>query len=225
MIVKVCGVTSLDDGKQALDAGADWIGLNLVSGPRKIELAHAMRIAAGLIDPSRAVALFAADNGSEWLRALAEIRAAGVHRVQLYGQVTPQAIREPVELGFESLFVHAAASPSDIESAGAFLKSCGSRPPGFILLDSAGATQLGGTGRRADWNAIAAARLAGKMSDWPPMLLAGGLTPENVQEAIRMVLPDGVDVSSGVESSPGRKDISKVHRFIQSIRSATPPCR
>ena len=95
--------------------------------------------------------------------------------------------------------------------------------PDFLLLDAALEGSLGGTGSHADWCAIERARLNRQTVDWPPLILAGGLTPKCVGEAIRTVRPAGVDVCSGVESAPGIKDPAKVSAFVRAVRSEADP--
>ena len=93
--------------------------------------------------------------------------------------------------------------------------------PPAILLDTAAAGKLGGTGQSFDWNWIAEARAAGELEGLPPIILAGGLTPDNVAEAIRIARPYAVDVSSGVEfpGQPGIKDPARIKAFVQAVRS------
>ncbi len=105
-----------------------------------------------------------------------------------------------------------------LDELGVLLIACGEHKPDHVLLDAGIPDQLGGTGRRLDWERLAKERSAGRFNDWPAVILAGGLTPANVAEAIRLTNPAGVDVSSGVETNPGRKDHAKVERFIQATR-------
>jgi phosphoribosylanthranilate isomerase len=90
-----------------------------------------------------------------------------------------------------------------------------------VLLDAFSPTARGGSGRRFDWDLVAGAREAGALDGAPPIILAGGLTPQNVRAAIRRLQPWGVDVSTGVETSPGVKSAEKISRFVAAIRSAS----
>ena len=218
MIVKVCGITTFDDARMAFDAGADWIGLNLVSGPRRIDLAAALCILSELAHPFRAVALVNLKDEAADESTLTALAGHGVHRLQLYGQVTPRAAATLCGRGFEIVYVQPVANEQSLKALDAFLAACDGVELEFVLFDSAVKGQVGGTGQRANWEAIAHARELGRFEDWPPVILAGGLTPENVAEAITRTRPAGVDVSSGVESAPGQKDPRKVETFLNAVR-------
>ncbi len=260
MIVKICGITTVEDARYALGCGADWIGLNLVAGPRRIEISAAVSIAAQLPDPSRAVALTAFPGATPYnppLRRgeanslpadLETLRRAGVLRLQVYGAVTAEVLGDLNGRGFETILVHPLADEASFDALENFLARCGDRRPDYVLFDapsfepqaeargssaesqalrspreSGTISPLGGTGRRANWMALADAYTAGRYAAWPPILLAGGLTPHNVGEAIRVTHPVGVDVSSGVEMSPGRKDPEKVTAFVRAARGLPNP--
>jgi len=277
MIIKICGITHIDDARDALAAGADWIGLNLVGGPRRIDLSAAVGILSQLDDPPRAVVLVAIENDELPPTTAAMLHTHAVRRLQLYGQVTPKAVRRLADGGFESILVtpaplHASPGASGAECLGAQVRrrpkpphSCVTpearginaaaqdrthnddwvaalerflteyregRPahdtttgqgPAYILFDAQTPGRPGGTGQTANWAAIATARRDDRSTNWPPVLLAGGLTPDNVAEAIDAVHPTGVDVSSGVEleNKPGSKDPAKVRAFIAAARGRT----
>ncbi len=219
MIVKICGIATLEDARCALDAGADWIGLNLVSGPRRVELSTALTILAALPDASRAVALTTLQGAHDpTLNILAD---HGVRRLQPYGQVTPQAIAALQGRGLETIFLHPVVDEPSFAGLDKFLAACTDARPDYVLFDAAVEGQHGGTGRRANWEAMARARARGRYAHWPPVILAGGLTPDNVAEAVRLVAPAGVDVSSGVEAVPGRKDHAKMEGFLAAVRGCT----
>ncbi len=220
MLVKVCGITNVEDAAWALDRGADWIGVNLVAGPRRIDLAKAVEIIASLHDPTRTVVLLLIEAGSFPAETISTLRDQGVRRVQVYGDVTPRAARRLSDEGLAVILPKPIAGPRSIDDVEALLSSYAQARPAYVLLDAASKGQLGGTGRPADWETIARAREAERLDEWPPILLAGGLNPQNVAEAIRTVAPTGVDVSSGVESEPGRKDRTKVKTFIDAARAA-----
>ncbi len=220
MIVKICGITTLEDARFALHAGADWIGLNLVSGPRRIDLPAALAILQELDDPSRAVALLTLPGSSPDEPTMNALVDHDVRRLQLYGQVTPDTLAALNERRFETILVRHVADGESLNMLDGFLAACTDARPNYVLFDAAVQGQPGGTGHRANWDAMAGARARGRYADWPPVILAGGLTPDNVAEAIRLVAPAGVDVSSGVEAVPGRKDGTKVTRLITVARAA-----
>lgn len=217
-IIKICGCTGKDDAQFALQTGADWIGLNLVAGPRKIRLADVLAILEGLDDPSRGVVLLSVEDETSLDEMIAKLKPHGVRRLQLYGDVTPRIIQRAKQQGLETIKVQPIAADDSIRSADEFLGDCRTAGPTYLLLDASSETQLGGTGRRANWTVIENAKRQGRLVDWPPQILAGGLNPDNVKEAIQLVRPAGVDVSSGVESSPGKKSPAKVAAFVEAVR-------
>jgi phosphoribosylanthranilate isomerase len=219
-MVKICGITSAADARFALSAGADWIGLNLVGGPRKIALAACLHILRKLDNPSCAVVLVGTERGVVAEPLLSTIHECGVRRVQLYGDRSADSLRRLSEAGFEVVFVHHIADEKSLPALGEIIASLQAHRPAYVLLDTAVSGIEGGTGRIVDWNAIREFREANGMRGWPPVLLAGGLTAENVGEAVRITRCAGVDVSSGVETAPGLKDVAKVAGFIRSAREA-----
>ena len=240
MIVKICGITNADDARLAFDAGADWIGLNLVAGPRKIELDTARAVLADLPDASCIVALLriediayaparSADAKSAGNRSIPSrpnhglikgLLALGLRRLQLYGTATRQALAYLHQRGIEAIQVHHVGNSAALDELETSLAELEGLRPDYVLLDAADWGRLGGTGQRANWDAIAQARRDGRTDSWPPFLLAGGLTPDNVADAICAIGPVGVDVSSGVESSPGRKDAAKVRAFVTAAKES-----
>lgn len=221
MIVKICGIARPDDAMEALHAGADWIGLNFVAGPRRIETVQAEGILARIGDPAPVVALLRWESADRTPPEFDWALDRGIRCIQAYGTPPPAAQERLREHGCAVILVHhvAAGRPICAEIAAALVDwhvIC----PSFLLLDSGGGARLGGTGVVADWNHIAQERRRGDAAALPRLLLAGGLTPENVGEAIRCVRPDGVDVSSGVESAPGIKDAARVRAFIYAARGA-----
>ena len=222
MIVKICGVRSIEQAKMVLRAGADWIGLNLVGGPRQIDLQTAETILSSLAEPDQAVVLWelvAPDGtsvGQETPDALERLRSLGVRRLQIYGVPCAADLRRLSDRGFETILVRHVTDERSIAECDAFVKACGTARPAYVLLDAKADGQLGGTGRRVDWEMLRRCRESGQFADWPPILLAGGLTPENVGGAIEAVRPFGVDVSSGIESAPGIKDEAAVLAFVRA---------
>jgi phosphoribosylanthranilate isomerase len=201
VIVKICGLTSVDDARAALDAGADCLGFVLYpASPRGITADALERIVRELPADAQRVGVFVNETPEGVVRVA---QACRLYAVQIHGD-------EPC-VGFEALPVlvwRAIRWHNDEWSP---------RPEAWpaerYVLDAPSAL-YGGTGRRGDWTAAAA------LSRTHRTMLAGGLTPENVAEAIRTVRPLGVDVSSGVEQAPGRKDVRKMNEFVRRAREA-----
>ena len=221
MLIKICGITNSDDASSALEAGADWIGLNLVDGPRQIDLSHAEDILTRLHEPSRAVVLLALHDGRMPKSTTARLRDLGVRRWQLYGDVTPDTVRGITQDESEAIVVQAIENEDSLDQLDGLLNRCTAAPPQYVLFDASVVARLGGTGTRANWDVLAAAQARRSYDRWPPVILAGGLTPENVVEAIHTVRPVGLDVSSGVELEPGRKDPAKIAAFVEAVRGTT----
>jgi phosphoribosylanthranilate isomerase len=201
LIVKVCGLTGVEDARAALEAGADWIGFVVKGeGPRAIAPERARAIVRSL--PMCVVV--AVLDGPTPDQALAIAREVGALRVQLH-RVDPAAW--PAEFPLPAAF----AVPVDAEGR---LTRAEPRPQHLLLLDTADARLAGGTGRTFPWET--AATLARRRD----VLLAGGLGPDNVADAVARVRPFGVDASSRLEISPGVKDPERVRRFVAAVRAA-----
>ena len=218
MLIKICGITNIDDAKFALETGADWIGLNLVGGPRRIDLTALAGITSKLDDVSRVVVLVHLSGDQVEPSLLSDMQRHGITRLQLYGEASAATFEQLAREGFASILAQSVSDVDSLDSLAGLLAICDKHKPDHILIDAGTPDQLGGTGRPLDWERLGKERAAGRFTDWPPILLAGGLTPVNVAEAIRVTSPAGVDVSSGVELGPGRKDHAKVERFVQTTR-------
>jgi phosphoribosylanthranilate isomerase len=210
--VKICGVTTVEDARQAVQLGADAIGLNFYPGsPRCVEASMAQAILRELPPFVTAVGVFVETP----LRQVYEhIHALGrIHSIQWHGQKHELSDCFPYHL-IAAFPVRDAAS---LEAIQRYLDACRAvrRLPSALLLDGHAPGQHGGTGRTAPWHLLAS------FQPGVPIILAGGLTPDNVAEAIRIVRPYGVDVASGVESAPGRKDVEKMRRFLAHVHAAT----
>ena len=205
--IKICGITREEDAWAAVDAGADALGFVFVPGtPRFIEPERAAAITRHLPPFVSCVGLFVNADPAFIRDTLTEAR---LDTVQLHGDEPPEVgllLRGQVRV-IQAFRVQGPETlqrlPDYRESADAW------------LLDAYVAGAAGGTGARFDWNLAVQARELGH-----PLILAGGLKPENIAEAVRQVRPFAVDVSSGVELSPGRKDSEKVQRLIAAARSA-----
>lgn len=219
--VKICGITTVDDAIAAINAGADAIGLNMVSSPRKIDASRATDILTainGAIEsgfPEPVILVNAADE-VECNESMSVARRFSVRTIQLYGDEQGKQFERMCREGFKIWMPHAVQPDQFPDSLRAALAEL-SRPPAGVVLDAHHHRLAGGTGIALDWRRVREA--IGVSTDWPPIILAGGLTPDNVAEAIKIVQPYAVDVSSGVESQPGRKDANRMARFVQSVHS------
>ena len=199
--VKICGITSVGDALAAVDAGADALGFMFYApSPRNVSFSVAAEIIRQLPPFVAKVGVFVNPAEDDVRRAIAE---CGLDTLQFHGEETPEFCRR---FGLKTM---KAFRVRDAES----LKQTEAYPSEAWLLDSYVAGQLGGTGARFNWD------LATDAARHHTVLLAGGLTPENAAEAVRKVRPYGLDVSSGVESAPGKKDAAKVRAFIAAAKS------
>jgi phosphoribosylanthranilate isomerase len=200
-VVKVCGLTRLEDARAALAAGADWLGFVLKgAGPRRVDAGLAGEIAAAC-GAREVVAVLVTPWPEEAVRLAAQ---AGATRVQLH-RVDPAAW--PADFPLPVTF--AVAVEPDGRVAGALPEA-----RHLVLLDTAHPALAGGTGTSYPWQG--AAELARRR----PVMLAGGLSPDNVADAVAQVRPFGVDASSRLESAPGIKDHDLVRRFVAAVRES-----
>ena len=201
MLVKICGITRLTDATHAVACGVDALGFVFwPKSPRYIAPERAVEIIATLPASVTTVGVFVNESVAG-IRAIVEGTGIGV--VQLHGDETPDyasALGRPVWRAFT------------VERAEAM--SSAWPPDTTVLVDASDPVRRGGTGVKVDWRRAAGIARAHRI------VLAGGLTPENVVEAIEIVGPYGVDVSSGVEDSPGVKNVDKIERFLTGARSA-----
>jgi phosphoribosylanthranilate isomerase len=201
--VKICGLTSVADALTAAQAGADMVGLMFYAGsPRHITVAQAAEISRALPPFVLRVGVFVNPEPAEVVEAIA---ACGLNLLQFHGD---EAADFCTQFGVMSLKAIRVQSAESLQTLAYFHTDA-------FLLDAYSKAGLGGTGEKFNWDLAVAAQKFGK-----PIFLAGGLTPENVADAVRQVRPFAVDVSSGVESAPGKKDAAKVWAFIQAVRMA-----
>lgn len=201
--VKICGLTNAADALGAAEAGADLLGFVFYErSPRHVPIAVAAAIARQVPASVAKVGVFV-DAPEEWVRRA--ITECGLSVLQFHGNETPEFCIQFGVMSMKALRVRDAAS---LDVLPAYHTDA-------WLLDAYSAGQLGGTGATFNWELAIAARKLGR-----PIFLAGGLIPENVADAVRRVQPFGVDVSSGVESAPGRKDLGKVRAFITAAKQA-----
>ncbi len=201
MWVKICGITCVEDAQLAADAGADAIGVNLVgASPRSVDEAGARAIADAVRGRVSVVGVVA-DRDVALLRALRE--RVGLDLLQLHGDESPELLDALLPAAYKALRIGSAADVERAERYGGEL----------LLVDARVEGALGGTGESFDW------RLVEGLARRRRLILAGGLTPDNVARAIRAVGPWGVDVASGVERSPRQKDPDAVRRFLLAARA------
>jgi phosphoribosylanthranilate isomerase len=197
--VKICGITCVEDALAAVSFGADALGFVFAPSPRRVSPDRARAIARELPPMVITVGVFV-NAPLEWVREVQCL--CGLSVVQLQGDEDEQAT-----MLFGPRVIKALAVRPD--------RTIGedSYPGATILLDAYSADARGGTGRTFDWS------LATELAKKRPIILAGGLTPDNVLDAVRVVRPYAVDVSSGVEMDPGRKDHEKLERFIRRAKT------
>ena len=203
--VKICGITNAKDAQAAVDAGANLLGFNFYAkSPRHIAEETAAEIRSHLPKRVKAVGIFVNHLPADVISLRSSL---GLDAVQLHGDEPPEAVAEiapvvPVIKAFRVEPEFPLTTLDQYSQAFAF------------LFDAAHTDQYGGTGCTTDWDV--ARRAAAKHR----IILAGGLKVENVAAAVRIVRPYGIDVASGVESSPGKKDHGRLREFIQEVRRA-----
>ena len=211
--VKICG---LRDPKQALKVaqmGADAVGLNFASSPRWVSPEQARAVTDVLPVLVAAVGVFVNED-PETINRVAD--RVGLDLVQLHGDEPPSIVEE---LARPSIKVFGVRDAGWIDQVRGWLDGVRSRRRlAGVLLDTYNPKVRGGTGERFNWEWVAEARQAGKLAGLPPIILSGGLDASVVSDAIDIAQPWAVDVSSGVESSPGVKDLKKVESFIRATR-------
>jgi phosphoribosylanthranilate isomerase len=209
--VKICGVTTPEDAAAVSAAGADAIGLNFYPpSPRCIDAQKAEAILRALPPFVETVGVFV-NPARASVEALIE-HLGRVRVVQCHGHFKEMSDTVAYRV-LPAFSVRDADSLNDIAHYVQSMRDQG-QPPFALLSDAHVAGEFGGTGKTAPWELLADFRPG------VPIILAGGLTPDNVADAVRIVRPYGVDVASGVESAPGRKDPEKVRRFIANARHA-----
>ena len=209
--IKICGVTTSADARFAADAGADAVGLNFYpKSPRYVTPQHAATLVRALPAFTAAVGVFV---GMPLRQVCAVAYQLGLRGLQTYDDQPPNEDTFP--------FAHVPAfrvkDTAGLEHVRRFVEAARAlgRSPAAVLIDSHVEGQMGGTGHRAPWELLRGFDVG------VPLVLAGGLTPENVVEAVAVVRPWGVDVASGVERAPGVKDPQKVAQFVKNARSAS----
>ena len=200
--IKICGITNEADALHAVACGADALGfVFFADSPRCVKPEKVREIINQLPDGIVKVGLFVNEQPEVVNRT---VQASGIDLVQLHGDESPEYCRQIDKPLLKALRVRNEES----------LAGWQDYPATAILLDAWHPEKFGGTGAACDW------QLAAEMAMQTTIILAGGLTPNNVAEAVTIVQPNGVDVSSGVEQSPGKKDPEKVKAFIENARES-----
>jgi phosphoribosylanthranilate isomerase len=207
--VKICGITTPDDARLAADAGADAIGLIFADSPRQVTVGQAAHIVAALPPWVTAVGVFVNQPPQDILQIA---RQLSLGAIQFHGDELP-CVLEDVARGFKVVKAFRVAAASDLADALDYLAQC---RPHAALIDARVEGQSGGTGQLAPWHL-----LPGVREKFWPLILGGGLNPDNVAEAIRLVQPYAVESSSGVEQSPGKKDPDLVRSFVSAAQSVS----
>lgn len=200
--VKICGIKTLKDALAAIEAGAYYLGFNFYSqGTRFVELETCARITASLKRDHPNIKLVGVFVNSPVDEVRKFLETCRLDLAQLHGDETPEVFAQLARRAYKAF----RGIPTEVT---------GYERPGApaLLVDAAVKGVYGGSGVIADWEAAA------KLAQRYPLLLAGGLTPENVAEAVRRVKPWGVDVASGVEASPGVKDETKMRAFVNAVK-------
>ena len=201
--VKICGITNIDDALAAVDYGADALGFVFFKGsPRFISPEKAATIIKVLPPFVQAVGVFVDESPAEIGKL---ISATGVSLVQLHGEEPPESCRIPGRV-IKAIRVKSLDSLAPLVQFKKYVSA--------FLLDAYSPDQLGGTGMLFNWDIAVEAKRFGRV------ILAGGLTPHNVADAVKYVRPYGVDVSSGVELAKGKKDLGKMKLFIERAKGA-----
>ncbi len=198
----MCGITNPEDARVATDAGADADGLIFAESPRRVSVEEAREIAAALPEDVLKVGVFVDEEPEKVLQIAREV---GLDYAQLHGDEGPEAVAEIRRGGvgvMKALRVRNAEALAAVERYEADL----------FLLDAWSARTQGGTGARFDWD------LAKSLKGRDNIVVSGGLSPENVREAIEFFEPYGVDASSSLEDRPGKKNGERVRRFVGAAK-------
>ncbi len=207
MQIKICGIIALDDALAAADAGANLLGFNFYpSSPRYIEPQACARLVAALRSRGIGVTTVGVFVNASPAEIAAILDACGLDLAQLHGDEPPEALTDLAGRAFKAI------RPVTLAESQALAAAYARRTPPALLVDACHPGLYGGSGQAADWD------LTTELAATCPILLAGGLRADNVAAAVARVRPWGVDVASGVESSPGRKDPRKMAEFVRAAR-------
>ena len=212
--VKICATTNLSDAQASLAAGADALGFIFSPSSRRVEVDQAAEIISSLADEIERIGVFVNETPGQ----VAEVaEQAGLTGVQLHGDEPAGQMPEYRQAVGQRKIIKTLQASELLKSPdglNGYLRSRHSIDA--VLLDAGSPSQRGGTGQTFDW--IAAAPIVARVRAQMPVIIAGGLNPANVAEAIRLFAPWGVDVVSGVERETGRKDEAKLRSFVGAVR-------
>ncbi len=215
MWIKICGIRDVETARAVASLGADAIGLNFFAGsPRHIDEQTAAQIVEVLPADVTPVGVFVNHTAAQIRQTC---RSCGINTVQLHGDEPVSLLSELEELRI----IRALRTDGDFAKLAAeqfAAYSVHRVTPWAWLVDARVPHVYGGSGETIDWDSLAA---SGRDDRWPPLILAGGLTPENIARAIRTADPWGVDVAGGVESSPGVKNLTRIEEFVRRSRDAS----
>ena len=204
IIIKICGIKTLNDARAAIESGADYLGFNFYpKSVRFVEKETCAEITSALKREHPQIKLVGVFVNSPVDEVKNILETCHLDLVQLHGDETPEMLEAFNGKAFKAIRLSADGITDE--------RMIADNAPA-LLVDAAVKGVYGGSGVTADWSA--AAELAKKY----PLLLAGGLTSENVADAVRQVRPWGVDVASGVESAPGEKDAAKMSAFVKAVK-------
>ena len=199
MQIKICGITNIDDGQFAIEHGADYLGFIFYDKSSRYIDPDLLKEWIGDLHGVKKVGVFVNKSGDDII-SIVEICDLDV--VQLHGEESDADIDKLKDFDVEIWRAFGLRCEEDVEEAAACKVD-------KVLVDSISASEYGGTGKVCDW------KLAFQLARERDVILAGGLNPDNVVEAVKEVQPFGVDVSSGVELRPGRKDLAKLKKFLK----------
>lgn len=210
--IKFCGITRAEDARAAADAGADYAGVVFAGGPRRQAEVPAAAIFAALPASVHRVGVFGTD---DLARTAALAKRLGLSVVQLHGDPTPAHVHALRRHWGGKIWASVRVSGAELPTAAAELFAVADA----VLLEAKVAGALGGTGVALDWRLVADVVADVRRGNGARLVLAGGLTPDNVAEAVRVLRPDVVDVSSGIEARVGIKDPGRMRAFREAVRS------
>jgi phosphoribosylanthranilate isomerase len=204
--VKICGITNSEDARAAIEFGADALGFNFFSGSKRY--LPVIEAAGWIAELPAEIVKVAVLMNANWDEAVAVAGLAFINALQLHGMETPEFCQRLAEKGIQFAKAIPVATARPLRDTPEFFTRT-------LILDSSEAGEFGGSGRTFPWEM---ARDFVQANPGLRVILAGGLTPENVAQAVDFVSPFGVDVTTGVESSPGRKDHGLLRAFIAAAR-------
>jgi len=207
-LIKICGITNLDDALAAVEAGADALGFNFYKpSPRYLSPQHAREIIEQLPESVLMVGVFVNEESPDAVRSIAN--EAGIRALQLHGDESPEYCRD-LAGNYYVIKTFAVSDTFDVQTANPYEVEA-------IMLDTKHNTLRGGTGRVFDWSV--AQRAATTI---PKLFLAGGLSPENIENAVEIVRPYAVDACSALEDRPGKKNHDRMRVFVNTVRRVAP---